>query len=96
MQTEFLAKTCILDSETIKRSVRRMAFQVAESNWDEPSIIVAGIVGNGRVVAAKLIAELQQIINASIESINIGLNKKDPLNAVVDIKQDLRASDYCS
>ncbi len=88
MQTEFLAKTCILDSETIKRSVRRMAFQVAESNWDEPSIIIAGIVGNGRVVATKLIAELRKIISASIESIDIDLNKKEPLNAVVNIKQD--------
>lgn len=88
MQTDIPVKNCILTAETIKRSIRRMAFQVAENNADEPSIIVAGIVGNGRVLAAKLIVELKQMIGASIESIDIDLNKKEPLDAVINSLQD--------
>lgn len=88
MQTDIPVKNCILTAETIKRSIRRMAFQVAENNADELSIIVAGIVGNGRVLAAKLIVELKQMIGASIESIDIDLNKKEPLDAVINSSQD--------
>ncbi len=88
MQRDIPVKNCILTAETIKRSIRRMAFQVAENNADEPFIIVAGIVGNGRVVAAKLIAELKPMIEASIELIDIDLNKKEPLDAVVNNSQD--------
>jgi pyrimidine operon attenuation protein/uracil phosphoribosyltransferase len=88
MQTDIPVKNCILTGETIKRSIRRMAFQVAENNADEPSIIVAGVVGNGRVLAAKLISELKQIISASMDSIDIDLNKKEPLNAVVSSGHD--------
>ncbi len=88
MQRDIPVKNCILTAETIKRSIRRMAFQVAENNADEPAIIIAGIVGNGRVVAAKLIAELKHMIEASIELIDIDLNKKEPLDAVVNSLQD--------
>ncbi len=88
MQTDIPVKNCILTGETIKRSIRRMAFQVAENNAGEPSIIIAGIVGNGRVLAAKLISELKQIIGAPIDYIDIDLNKKEPLNAVVSSGHD--------
>ena len=88
MQRDIPVKNCIMTAETIKRSIRRMAFQVAENNAEESSIIIAGVVGNGRMLAAKLMAELKPMIGATIESINIDLNKKEPLNAAIINQQD--------
>jgi pyrimidine operon attenuation protein/uracil phosphoribosyltransferase len=88
MQRDIPVKNCIMTAETIKRSIRRMAFQVAENNADETAIIIAGIVGNGRMLAAKLVAELKPMISATIELIDIDLNKKEPLNATIVSQQD--------
>jgi len=83
MQTDIGARNCILSEQTIKRAIRRMAFQIAENNAGEASIVIAGVVGNGTVVAEKLIAELKQIISIPITNVTIQLNKRAPLDAVV-------------
>jgi pyrimidine operon attenuation protein / uracil phosphoribosyltransferase len=83
MPQDIATKNSILTSDVIKRKIRRLALQVAESNTEEESIIVAGINGNGEVLAQKLVAELQQFIPIDIQLITIRVNKKEPLNASV-------------
>lgn len=83
MQKENEARKCILAAETANRMIRRMAFQVAENNTDASEIVLAGIVGNGVVLAEKLAVELRQILPAQITMALININKKDPLHAVV-------------
>jgi pyrimidine operon attenuation protein / uracil phosphoribosyltransferase len=88
MPQDIATKNCILTADIIKRKIRRMALQVAESNTDEGSIIVAGITGNGAVVAEKLVSELKKIVSIDIQLLTIRLNKKDPLNATIEGEQD--------
>lgn len=88
MQTDIVAGKCILDGRRVKRSLRRMAFQVAENNADESAIIIAGIVGNGETVAQKIVAELKQIIPVPIHSVCIHIDKKAPLKATVTGEED--------
>ncbi len=83
MQTDVPDKNCILTAETVKRAIRRMAFQIAENNADESSLMIAGIVGNGTVVAQKLKAELEQILAIPVRTFLIDIDKKRPLNATV-------------
>lgn len=64
-----------------------MALQVAESNTEEGSIIVAGIAGNGAVLAQKLVAELRQVSALEVQYLSIRLNKKEPTNA--SLEQDM-------
>ncbi len=84
-----VSKNCILSAEAIKRKLRRMAFQIAEANADEESIIIAGIAGNGTLLAQKIVDELKQIVNISIELITIQLTKKNPVDAVIQDQIDL-------
>ena len=84
MPQDIATKNSILTSDVIKRKIRRLALQVAESNTEEESIIVAGINGNGEVLAQKLVAELQQIIPIDIQLLTVRVNKKEPLNASVE------------
>ena len=72
-------KNCVLNKEAINRKMKRMALEVAEQNIEEKELVIAGIAGNGEVVAKCLIAELNKISSFKIETTTIQLNKKDPL-----------------
>lgn len=81
-------KTCVLEKGSITRKLRRMALEVAEQNIDETELIIAGISGNGEVVAGCLIKELQALTSLKTAAIKIELNKKDPLDVSFDRKID--------
>jgi pyrimidine operon attenuation protein / uracil phosphoribosyltransferase len=83
METMTANKNCVLDKETIQRKIKRMALEVAERNTDEQEIIIAGINGNGEVVANAIATELEKLSLFRIETISIQLNKKDPLQVSV-------------
>jgi pyrimidine operon attenuation protein/uracil phosphoribosyltransferase len=89
MESINVSKNCILSAEAVKRKLRRMAFQIAEANADEESIIIAGIAGNGTVLAKKIISELKQIVDIPIDLITIELTKKNPVDAVIQDQIDL-------
>jgi pyrimidine operon attenuation protein/uracil phosphoribosyltransferase len=72
-------KNSVLDQEAISRKMRRMALEVAEQNIEEKELVIAGIEGNGEIVAKCLINELKELVSSQIKSITISLNKKDPL-----------------
>lgn len=88
MQTDIGAKNCILSADTAQRMIRRMALQVAENHADESLLIIAGIEGNGSIVAKKLIAELKQVLDIELQSITIHIDKKHPLQAAVHEQTD--------
>jgi len=83
METAFVSGTNILTREDAQRKLRRMAFQIAEDNADEPALVIAGIEGNGVLLAQKLIAELKNIIQIPIRFITIQLDKKQPLQVTL-------------
>src|SRR5688500_10415860 len=72
-------KNSVLDSESIRRKLKRMALQVAEQNIDEQELIIAGIAGNGEIVARNLVKELQNLTSIKTIVITIQLNKKHPM-----------------
>lgn len=88
MQQDIAARNCILSADNINRKIRRMALQVAESNTEENSIIVAGITGNGAVLAQKLVGELKKVSSMDVQLLTIRINKKEPTNASVEPETD--------
>lgn len=84
MQAHISSKSPILSADVAKRKIRRMAFQIAENNSEEHSLIIAGITGNGVLLALLLIEELTQIIEIPIQLITITLNKKEPSGASIE------------
>lgn len=77
-------KSYILDGDAVKRKIRRMALEIAEQNSGEKELLLAGIVGNGVVVAQSVAAELQRILPVTVRVVTIQLNKKDPLQVSLD------------
>ncbi|HVG43059.1 MAG TPA: phosphoribosyltransferase family protein [Chitinophagaceae bacterium] len=84
MNTDIISKEPILTAAVASRKLRRMAFQIAENNIGEEKLIIAGITGNGVLLAKALVEELKQIIPIPIQLITITLNKKQPLDVSID------------
>jgi pyrimidine operon attenuation protein / uracil phosphoribosyltransferase len=73
-------RTAVLNRETIQRKIRRMALQIAEQNSEQSELVIAGVNGNGEVVARLLSQYLQELTSFRLNLVKIILNKKDPLS----------------
>lgn len=80
-------KNCILNKQAIAQKMKRMALEVAEQNLDEKELIIAGINGNGEIVAKILTEELNKIHSFQTQTITIHINKKEPQQ--VSIKEPI-------
>jgi len=76
-------KNCILNKQAITQKMKRMALEVAEQNLDETELIIAGINGNGEIVAKNLAVELNKVHSFQIQTITIHINKKQPLEVLI-------------
>jgi pyrimidine operon attenuation protein / uracil phosphoribosyltransferase len=70
-------RTAILDEESVKRKIKRMALEVAEQNTGEKEVIIAGIIGNGETVAASIANELKKFASFAVQVITVHLNKRE-------------------
>ena len=69
----------ILNHEEIKNKIRRIAYQIYESNVDTEEIILAGIANNGYILAKKLKLVLQKISGKTVTLCKVVIDKKQPL-----------------
>src|SRR5215203_7430269 len=70
-------RTAILDEDSVKRKIKRMALEVAEQNTGEDEVIIAGIVGNGETVAQCIADELKKLASFQITVVRVQLNKRE-------------------
>lgn len=78
----------ILDQDTAKKKLQRMAYEIVENNLDAPKIILAGIRENGSVIATIMQQLLQQIVDIPVELLHISLDKKNPGEVVLSAQPD--------
>ena len=81
----------ILDHGDIKNKIRRIAYQIYESNVDEKEIILAGIALNGYVIAERLKAILEEVSALQCTLCKVTMNKTAPQGTV---ETSLNASEY--
>lgn len=72
----------ILDHIQINQKIKRIAYQIYESNVNEEHIVLAGIVKSGFDLARKLKQELEKISNLETTLCEVKVNKKNPLEEV--------------
>lgn len=70
-------KIQILTDKQVKQILKRLAYQVYENNFNEKEIIIAGISGQGNLVAELLCTELAEICKIKILTTNINLDKEN-------------------
>lgn len=76
-------KDLILNHRQIDQKIRRMAFQIYESNSAAEEIILAGVMKAGFDLAQKMEDELSGISDSDVKLCQLKINKKDPLSGTV-------------
>ena len=77
-----MSRSIILDDQQIKDRIRRIAYQIYESNTKEKEIILAGIQKNGFVFAERIATVLSEISPLDVKLCEINIDKKKPRNTV--------------
>jgi pyrimidine operon attenuation protein/uracil phosphoribosyltransferase len=71
-------KKYILSAEVARKKMHRLAYEIVERNMGEQRIILAGIKGNGIIIARKIKELLKDIFKGELTVIQINIDKKFP------------------
>ncbi len=72
----------ILTHEQIQHKIKRIAYQIYETNVNEKEIVIAGIADNGYIFAERLKTILENISDIKVLLCKVTMNKKSPQNTV--------------
>ena len=72
----------ILNQLQISQKIRRIAYQIYETNSSEEEIVLAGMIGNGFIFAEKLLEVLNEISTLNVILCKVNIDKKNPLNVI--------------
>lgn len=79
----------ILNERQIEQKIKRLAYEIIEHNFDETSLIVAGINKNGLYFAQLLVNQLVELCDIEIQLTQIKLNPANPLAGDIAIDMPL-------
>lgn len=86
-------KNIILTHEEINQKIKRIAYEIWENNFKEKEILLAGIEGQGYVLAELIADALQKVSTLKIKLIKVSLDKLAPTQSDISINgetSDLR------
>ncbi|MDC7996293.1 phosphoribosyltransferase family protein [Altibacter sp. HG106] len=86
-----MTATVILTQTEIVYKIRRMAFQIYETNASEKEIVIAGIADNGFILAKRLKTWVEKIAPITVHLCEVTIDKEHPR---APIKTSLSASEY--
>jgi len=81
----------ILTHQQIQHKIRRIAYQIYETNVDESELVLAGIAPNGFILAERLEKVLKEISDIKIKLCKVSMDKVAPLNTV---ETSLKSKEY--
>lgn len=84
-------KNLILDAEQVKQKIRRMAFEIYENNFKEKSLVIAGIDGQGYVLAKLLAKEVEAVAEIEVNLVKVSLDKLAPQQGEVTLDCDIKS-----
>ena len=84
-------KNLILSHQEIQHKIRRIAYQIYETNVNNEEVILAGIESNGYFLAKKLKGNLDKISDLKSTLCKVIIDKKKPLS---EVKTSIPVEDY--
>jgi pyrimidine operon attenuation protein / uracil phosphoribosyltransferase len=82
------ARQQILTQHQTRQKIRRIAYEVYEQNFEEKSIVVAGITGEGYTFARRLVEELRSISPLEVQLLELRFDKEVPHQSPVEFDHD--------
>lgn len=83
-------RTLILDASQVKQKIRRIAYEVYEHNFTEKNIAIAGIEGQGYVLAKLLAKEIESVSPLKVMLVKVSLDKSAPQQSEVALDCDVK------
>ena len=83
-------KTLILDTRQVKQKIKRIAYEIFEHNFKEKGVVMAGIEGQGYILAKLLAKEVENISPLEIRLVKISLDKVAPQQSEIKLDCDLK------
>ncbi|MBL7884147.1 MAG: phosphoribosyltransferase [Bacteroidia bacterium] len=80
-----MGKTVILTGKQIEQKINRIAYEIYENNYNEKDVIIAGIVGNGYLLAEKINTVIKKISPLKTTLIEIKIDKENPMSKEIKI-----------
>ena len=74
--------TIILDKKQIAHKLKRIAYQIYETNVNEEEVVIAGIKENGFLFAKKLKTIVEKISPIKVQLCEVIIDKKKPTNHI--------------
>jgi pyrimidine operon attenuation protein / uracil phosphoribosyltransferase len=74
--------TIILDKKQIAHKLKRIAYQIYETNVNEEEVVIAGIKENGFLFAKKLKTIVEKISPIKVQLCEVIIDKKKPTNPI--------------
>ncbi len=87
-ETTHSSRHQILTSLQIRQKIRRMAFEIYEQNFEESTIVIAGIVGEGYAFAKRLTREIEEISPLSIQLIELRFDIHAPRQSYIEYGEE--------
>ena len=72
-----------MDANDIHKTVKRIAYQIYETHFEDSKLIMAGIAHNGVILAKRICEELEKISDIKVIFVEIKVDKKNPINRIV-------------
>ncbi|WP_066757534.1 phosphoribosyltransferase family protein [Crocinitomix algicola] len=82
-------KSIVLNQRQIHQKIERIAYQIQENTFEEATVFVGGISGNGFLLAERIVQKLIEIsVNQDIRLFEITVKKDDPLDEKIKLSID--------
>ncbi len=78
----------ILDHRQIEQKITRLGHQILENCFEEKTIFIGGIIGNGSILAKKLSEIIRANSNIEVVYFEIEVNKEEPWNQPIQLSID--------
>ena len=85
-----MAKNQILTDVQMHQKIKRIAFEIFENNFEEKELVIAGIKGQGLIMAEKLCQILKEISPIQPHLVKVEFDKNSPYDTTVEFDCDER------
>lgn len=83
-----VTKSIVLNQQQINQKIARIAFEIFENTFEEKELFVAGISGNGFLLAERIVAKLHEISDQNVRLFEVTVNKDNPLDEIIKLSID--------
>lgn len=73
------AGECVMDSESIRKAIRRIAHEIIEQNHDLSRLVVAGIPTRGKILARRIVSHIAEIegVAPALGIVDVSMHRDD-------------------